>query len=151
MMRLFLLVTLMLSISACTSLGGDDWYVNEQGFGASGYDLVSYQTEQQAVEGKDEFVVNIANAVWRFSSAEHAKLFSQNPKQYLPQYGGYCAYAMAQGFVVSSDPKAFTWYKDKLYLNYSVGVRETWLQDKEGYIKAANDNWQEKLQAQKME
>ncbi|MBV7315178.1 YHS domain-containing (seleno)protein [Shewanella sp. NIFS-20-20] len=148
MMRIGVVLSLVVTLMGCTSLGRDTWYVDDQGLGASGYDLVSYQTEHKAVAGTDEFVVIYGGVQWQFSSAEHAELFRQQPLQYLPQYGGYCAYAMAQGFVVSSDPQAFTWYNNKLYLNYSLSVRDTWLKDKDGYIDAANENWQQKLAAQ---
>ena len=73
-------------------------------------------------------------------------LFAENPEQYAPQYGGYCAKAMSEGNVVSIDPEAWKIVDDKLYLNYSEGVQDQWVQDIEGNITLANDNYPEVLE-----
>lgn len=103
-----------------------------------GYDTVAYFTQNKAVKGKDEFMSNYKGAEWYFSSAEHKAMFDADPEKYAPQYGGYCAYAMSRGRFVGVDEDAFTIYNGKLYLNYSKGVREDWLEDKDNYIKAAD-------------
>jgi hypothetical protein len=78
---------------------------------------------------------------YRFASAEHRALFEAAPETYLPQYGGYCAYAAAKGALAPTDPEAFTVKDGKLYLNYSAGVRARWLPRAAEYIKAADENW----------
>ena len=109
-----------------------------------GYDPVAYFSEEKPVQGSPGFSANHKGATWYFSSAENKAMFEQDPQKYSPQYGGYCAYAMAHGFVVSSDPAAFSLVDGKLYLNYSLGVRETWLEDVPGNIDSADQNWIEK-------
>jgi hypothetical protein len=52
---------------------------------------------------------------------------------------------MSRNFVVSSDPNAFTVVDGKLYLNYSLKVRNTWLKDVPGNIVKADANWAKKL------
>ena len=52
---------------------------------------------------------------------------------------------MSNGWVVSTDPDAWYIEDEKLYLNYSLGVRKTWLKDVPGYIAKADENWQEKI------
>ncbi|HEX6012072.1 MAG TPA: YHS domain-containing (seleno)protein, partial [Geminicoccaceae bacterium] len=58
-----------------------------------------------------------------------------------PQYGGYCAWAVSQGYTASADPQAWRIVDGKLYLNYSLDVQKTWEQDVPGNITKANANW----------
>jgi len=103
-----------------------------------GYDTVAYFTQDKAVKGKKDITSDWRGATWYFSSAEHKEMFDNEPEKFAPQYGGYCAYAMAEGKFVGIDEDAFTIYNGKLYLNYSSGVNDDWLKDKDGYIKAAD-------------
>ena len=48
---------------------------------------------------------------------------------------------MSRGFAVATDPDAWTIVDGQLYLNYSLGVRRTWLKDVPGNIAKADANW----------
>lgn len=130
----------LLLLSACTSIKQHPVFIDQQG-PIRGYDPVAYFTQDKAVKGKKEFSLSYQGQNWLFASDENRQMFKQNPEKYQPQYGGYCAYAMSHGFVVETDPQAFTIVDDKLYLNYSLSVRETWLKDTSGYIKSADESW----------
>lgn len=110
-----------------------------------GYDTVAYFTENKPVKGSKEYSTSYKGATWHFSSQENLELFLTDPEKYAPQYGGYCAYAVARNTTASIKPKYFTIYDGKLYLNYNKGVQKRWLKDKGGYIEKANDNWPELL------
>ncbi len=112
---------------------------------ASGHDPVAYFTQGMPVEGSKEFESTWNDATWRFSSAENKAMFDAEPEKYAPQYGGYCAYAVSQGYTASTVPEAWSIVDGKLYLNYSLGVRKTWDQDRAGYIASANKNWPDVL------
>lgn len=111
------------------------------GKAVKGYDVVSYFTEGKAVPGSGDFEYEWMGAKWRFTTAEHRDLFKAHPEKYAPQYGGYCAYAVAKGDLVDIDPEAFTVVDGKLYLNYSADVQKKWSQDIPGYIKKADAQW----------
>ena len=66
-----------------------------------GYDTVAYFTENKAVEGQAAFSTDYQGAKWLFSSQENLDLFIADPEKYAPQYGGYCAYAVAQNSTAS--------------------------------------------------
>ena len=106
-----------------------------------GYDPVAYFTESRAVEGNSNFKHEWMGATWHFSSKENRDLFAANPKKYAPQYGGYCAYAVAQNTTASIDPTQFTVLNGKLYLNYSKYVNEQWNKERSQYIIDADKNW----------
>ncbi len=112
------------------------------GVALGGYDPVSYFRKQRAERGNPEYHHRYNDTTWHFASELHRDLFAEDPQQYAPQYGGFCAYAIGQGQLVPVDPYAWTIHADKLYLNYSTRVREAWRADIEGYLELAADNWE---------
>ncbi|MFT5235154.1 MAG: YHS domain-containing protein [Shewanella sp.] len=139
----YLVAALVLFLSGCTSLDKYPVYV-EEGVAINGYDPVAYFVKNAPVKGSQQFKSEYDQTVWLFSSADNLAKFEDEPARYLPQYGGYCAYAMSHGFVVETVPEAFSVIDDKLYLNYSLGVRETWLEDTTSYIESADKQWYKK-------
>tara|TARA_R110002012_G_scaffold58441_1_gene151670 strand:+ start:255 stop:779 length:525 start_codon:yes stop_codon:yes gene_type:complete len=103
-----------------------------------GYDTVAYFTSNKAVKGDDAFTTQWRGADWYFNSQAHLDLFESEPEKYAPQYGGYCAYAMATGNFVGIDEDAFVIDNGKLYLNYSASVQQKWLANKALYIEQAD-------------
>lgn len=87
-----------------------------------GYDPVAYFTESRPIKGNADFEYSWKDANWRFSNAENLALFKENPEKYAPQYGGYCAYAVAKNTTANIDPTQFTIVDDKLYLNFNKSV-----------------------------
>lgn len=106
-----------------------------------GYDPVAYFTVGKPVVGKEEFVYNWNNANWFFSSKQHLDLFKANPAKYAPQYGGYCAYGLSRGYKASTVPEAWTIDNGKLYLNYSISVRNDWDKNRQERIQKADKYW----------
>lgn len=106
-----------------------------------GYDPVAYFAEGRPVKGLREFSHQWQGATWRFASAQNRERFAADPRKFAPQYGGYCAYGVANNYAVSVDPAAWRIVDGKLYLNYSKGVQADWNRDIPGYIGKADANW----------
>lgn len=104
----------------------------------NGYDTVAYFTVGKPVKGLDSFVADWMGAKWKFASQAHLDLFKASPEKYAPQYGGYCAYGVTQGYLVKVEPDQFTVRDGKLYLNYDADVQAKWSKDPAGYIKDAD-------------
>jgi len=111
------------------------------GVAIEGTDPVAYFTDGQPVEGSSEFEHGWMGATWRFVSAEHRDQFAADPEKYAPQYGGYCAWAVSQGYTAKIDPAAWKIVDGKLYLNYSPAVQSQWQSDVPGNIAKADANW----------
>ncbi|WP_062270770.1 YHS domain-containing (seleno)protein [Endozoicomonas arenosclerae] len=139
----FLLLGFTVLFTGCVSLNGKPVYQKE-GVALEGYDAVAYFRESRAVEGNPDFSTVYQGTTWYFSREEYLDQFLNNPQQYTPQYGGYCAYAMANNLVVKSDPNAFTVKNNQLYLNYSYSVRDRWLEQVDENIRDGDQNWTEK-------
>jgi len=140
MIKKTLLVMTVVLFSIGTNAAEKPVYVGK-GAAVSGYDTVAYFTQGKAVKGKKNISIKHLGETWRFSSEQNKAMFLASPEKYSPQYGGHCAFAMANGKLVSTDPKAFTVVDDRLYLNYSLSVRKRWSKDIPGYIADADENW----------
>lgn len=145
MKKIFLLLqaTALLSLLLFQSAHAEEaiytGYFNNKA--VSGYDVVSYFTEKKPVEGDSQYTIEYQGADWYFSSQKNLTLFKNNPEKYAPQYGGYCAWAMARGKTAPGNAPFWTIYKDKLYLNYDQKVLDTWRANKDSFIQQADLNW----------
>ncbi|MEL6323111.1 MAG: YHS domain-containing (seleno)protein [Pseudomonadota bacterium] len=106
-----------------------------------GYDTVAYFTEGEPVKGSADFATEYRGATWRFSSQENLDLFLADPDAYAPQYGGYCAWAVAQDKTAKGDARHWHITDGKLYLNFNRNINEKWLADRDTFIEQADGNW----------
>ena len=106
-----------------------------------GHDPVAYFTMGKPVEGSADYEYEWNGATWRFASQENLESFKADPGKFAPQYGGYCAWAVLQGYTASADPDAWKIVDGKLYLNYSKDVQQRWSEDIPGNIAKADGNW----------
>lgn len=120
-------------------------YNQKQGYIAGGYDVVSYFNNDPQ-KGNEEFTIVHDNAKFRFKSQENLAAFQANPEKYIPQYGGWCAYAMAKGGKkVTVNPKTYEIRDGKLYLFYNKRFNNTlksWIKEKpSALIPKADMSW----------
>ena len=113
----------------------------ENGVAVKGYDPVAYFRVGEPVRGKAEFSATYEGATYRFASAEDRQFFVASPGRYVPQYGGYCAFAMALNRIADIDPEEWAIVGDKLYLNNGFFAQRFWSIDKSGNIERADRNW----------
>ncbi|GJM22928.1 MAG: hypothetical protein DHS20C15_28430 [Planctomycetota bacterium] len=155
----------LLSLAACSSGGVhssvadapdarptlSDYNLDSDGLAIKGYDPVSYFPDfgGEARKGSAEFSATHRGVTYRFVSESHKQTFLENPAAFEPRYGGWCAWAMAdgKGDKVRINPKSFTIEDGKLYLFYDsflADTREMWL-DAGGADELAppsDENWE---------
>lgn len=107
----------------------------------SGYDAVAYFKAGKPVKGDAKFTTEYMGAEWYFSSQENLDEFVAEPAKYAPQYGGHCAWAVANGYTASGDPNQWKIVDGKLYLNYNAEVKADWEVDIPGFIMKADVNY----------
>jgi len=120
---------------------GEPPVYSTNGVAIDGTDPVAYFTEGRPAMGSASHEVTWNGATWRFMSAENAARFAADPAAYAPQFGGYCAWAAAEGYVASTQPDAWTIHEGKLYLNFNRRIRRRWERDIPGNIARGNANW----------
>ena len=110
-----------------------------------GHDPVAYFTEGRPVKGSRDFSTEYQGAEFRFASQENLDIFLADPEKYAPQFGGYCAWAVSEGYTAKGDADHWAIVDGKLYLNYNKNVQNLWEQDRAMHIDRANVNWPEVL------
>jgi YHS domain-containing protein len=143
LLPLSIIAVLCFAPAACTTLTTPTFTSDAGAIG--GYDAVAYHLEMRPVQGDPAYAYRYNDATWYFASQQNLQRFRADPQRFAPQYGGYCAYGMSKGLVVSTDPQAWTIADGKLYLNYSEGVRNTWLKDVPSFVEKADRHWQGKV------
>lgn len=111
------------------------------GTAVGGYDAVAYHTEGSALPGSEAITTSHDGATWRFVSEANRDAFIADPDAYAPEYGGHCAWAMAQGYLAQGDPEIWRIIDGRLFLNATQGVNRRWLRDLDGFITQADQNW----------
>ena len=135
------LVFVFAIVTACTRATEVKEVFVDSGEAIRGYDPVAYFKEGKPVEGRDELSFEWKNASWKFSSPENLKDFQNAPEKYAPQFGGYCAYGVADAHKAPTSPDAWTIVDGKLYLNYNTEVRDLWRENQAEFIDTAIRNW----------
>lgn len=121
--------------------------LDRDGLALSGYDPVAYFEvgggKPTKGDAKHEFTYR--GVKYRFATAANLDTFKADPRAYEPQYGGWCAYAMARGDKVEIDTESFLVVDGKLYLFFNglfADTRAKW--QKEGHETLrprADEHW----------
>lgn len=143
---------IMLTMIASLGLGkasAQNVNVDSTKLANGGYDIVNYFMKNAAAKGSIEFSMKYKNAMYYFISTENLTLFKSNPTAYLPQYDGFCAFAVAKmNKKVPVNPETFRIDDGKLYLFFNdlwdgepFNTIVPWLQNEAEMEKKANENW----------
>jgi len=141
-----LLVSVM--ITACAGTPGKvsqtdpvDELNLRHGVALKGYDPVAYFAEAEPAAGDPAISYQWQGATWLFTTQEHRKAFIADPARYAPQFGGYCAFAVAQGTTADGDPHQWAIVDSKLYVNNNAIAKKLWDQNRPANIVAGDTNW----------
>jgi YHS domain-containing protein len=106
-----------------------------------GYDATAYFKLGTPTKGSKDFTATYQGATFQFASKANRDAFAANPAKYAPQYGGYCAWAVSQGYHAKGDARNWRIVDGKLYLNYNAKVQADWERDAAGFIAKAETQW----------
>jgi len=144
---LFAGLVLSLTFMMVASAADPDIYANDLG-AIQGADTVAYWSLEPGaapVYGSDEFQQEYMGAIWKFANAENLALFAADPEKYVPEFGGYCAFAVSHGFTKSIQPDLWVIVDNQLYLNFNKRAKRKWDRDRDAAIKRGHANWPEVL------
>lgn len=139
------LLLLFVMLTGTMGLAQKEINTNRKGVAAEGYDVVAY-FDNTAVKGKSAYKATVSGVHYLFSSQANLDTFQKNQSKYIPQYGGWCAYAMgAKNELVAIDPKTFEIRDGKLYLFYNswgINTLDLWIEEGAEDLKSkADNNW----------
>jgi YHS domain-containing protein len=113
------------------------------GIALKGFDPVAYFIDGKPTPGSAQYSYRWNGTDYRFASAENRDRFEADPAAYAPQYGGYCAVAIANSRIADIDPTDRAVVDHKLYLNNNDLAQALWALDKPGNIAAGDLHWAE--------
>ncbi|SFI44952.1 YHS domain-containing (seleno)protein [Jannaschia pohangensis] len=112
------------------------------GLAIGGIDPVAYFTKGRPIGGDPAVWTKWEGATWRFVDSDHRDRFLADPTAYAPQYGGFCAWAVAaKGELYSTKPQNWAIVDGRLFLNFDDDVQALWNQDRQGFIAQADARW----------
>jgi len=119
-----------------------EFYMADQSnLAIKGYDVVSFFDSPKPQMGNPNFSHKYGGVTWLFINEENLFKFRENSQHYIPQYRGYCVWALSQGRLIGGDPTLSKMLDGKLYLLCSQESLEKWMKDPYTHIERANNNW----------
>lgn len=112
-----------------------------EGVAIGGYDTVSFFIDGRPVPGRADHAVMWKGVIWRFASAGNQAAFEANPRAFAPRFGGYCAYAVSQGYLASGSPSNWQIVDGQLYILHNGAVHQMWQPAAAELIVQASGNW----------
>lgn len=109
--------------------------------GVHGVDTVALVMSHEPTNGEAVYTVVIDGVAYYFASAESASMFKAAPEKYMPQFGGFCAYAVALGKKFDGNPRFADIVGGKLYLFVSAAIFDQYKMDKENILLRADAMW----------
>lgn len=116
-------------------------FFSKNNMAIAGYDVVAFFTEGKPVLGNEQISLKYKGANWFFANNDNLAKFKANPERYLPQYGGYCAFGMSKGYKAPVEVDTWTIDNGKLYFNYNMKVKQSWVKNQQEFIQKADENW----------
>ncbi|MEM1110133.1 MAG: YHS domain-containing (seleno)protein [Planctomycetota bacterium] len=120
---------------------GEAVNADKTGLALRGYDPVSYFKSDAPQQGNFQIAAEHHGSTYWFASEENKAAFEANPKKFLPQFGGYCAYGVAIGKKFSADPEVYVIENGKLYINLNPTIAEVFNGDLDKHIADAKGHW----------
>ncbi len=106
-----------------------------------GYDPVGYFTSATAIKADAEHSCKHEGLSWYFVSNENLEAFKAQPQNYIPAFGGFCAYELAEGERVLSDPEQWHIHNQKLYFFEDEEAKNDWFTEIDEKIPEGEKQW----------
>ena len=116
-------------------------FYEKHGVAIDGFDPVAYFEDHRAVKGDPAITMVYKGSTFLFASPAHQAAFARMPEQFAPQFGGYCAYGVAEGVKAEIDGTIWEVVEGRLYLNHDPQVQARWKTNRSVLLREAQTNW----------
>lgn len=131
----------VLAMLPTATLAAEPPVYSRRGVAIRGADPVAYWDGNGPVDGLRSITGEWNGATWRFATEANRDAFLADPERFAPEYGGYCAYAMARGQIARTIPEAWSIVDNRLFLNFNLDIRAQWETELPDAIGLADANW----------
>lgn len=109
--------------------------------GLHGVDPVAFVDIGNRSKGTATFTSVHDGVAYYFSSAANKSVFEKSPSKYVPQNGGFCTFGVSVGKKFDGNPNYSSVVGGKLYVFLNEDIYKMFLNDEQGTIKKAKQNW----------
>ena len=113
------------------------------GLAIYGIDPVAFYTKRKPTEGREDFELRYAGAIWRFENEGNRAAFVKDPAIYMPRYGGYDPIGIARGVATAGFPALWSVVENRIFLFYTAEAQRVFLADPAAAVAAADARWPE--------
>jgi hypothetical protein len=113
------------------------------GLAIYGIDPVAFYTKRKPSEGREDFELRYAGAIWRFENEGNRAAFIKDPAIYMPRYGGYDPIGIARGVATPGYAAFWSVVANRLFLFYTAEAQKIFLADPDAAVAAADARWPE--------
>ena len=109
--------------------------------GLHGADPVAFIQHGNRIEGTGQFTATHDGVAYYFATQENLDSFKAEPAQYVPQFGGFCAFGVSVGKKFDGNPRYAAIHNGKLYVFLGEDVLRAFNKDRAGTLATAEANW----------
>ena len=109
--------------------------------GMHGFDPVSMFEADTPAIGDAVHTVEHDGVDYYSTSQDAQKRFETAPAEFLPQFGGFCAFGVYAGKKLDGDVRYADIKDGKLYLFVNAAIFEKYLENRDEVIAVANEKW----------
>ncbi len=106
-----------------------------------GYDPVAFHAAGAPTKGDPFIQAGHQGYRYLFSSEENRATFERSPEQYLPAFGGYCAFGVGLGALVPVEIDTWELLEGRLVLQFSKGIKERFNGSRAENLLKAEEGW----------
>ena len=141
LIEITLIGTLLISFTGCTKIAEPADVMSVDEVALDGYDVVSYFESSKAVKAGPENSYIHLGVQWYFQNSENRALFENDAQTYIPQFGGFCAYELADEKLVKSNPEFWYIHDKKLYLFSDEDAKDEWFKNISLMLPLSQAHW----------
>ncbi|MFT4582035.1 MAG: YHS domain-containing protein [Gammaproteobacteria bacterium] len=148
MTKYFLPTAALSLLCTCNAFAGSR-NTNDKNVVLHGHDVVSYHTQDKAIQGTASYSATYDGVEFHFASADNRDMFVKAPAKYAPKYNAYCAFAAAHhNAKVPANADTFKLYNGKLLVFFNdlnegekFNTKIPWNGNEQAFYATANENW----------
>jgi YHS domain-containing protein len=115
--------------------------VDQAALALQGYDPVAFFADGKPVRGNPVIQTDYRGARYQFVSQANKAIFDRKPARFEPQFGGYCAFGVTRGQLVTIAVEAFQVINGRLLLLSGETARDDFNKNPTQNLFLADEKW----------
>lgn len=141
LINIALISALALAVTGCVKKAEPASIMSVEQIALEGYDPVAYFVSGEAYKADGSYTYSYEGLTWHFQTDANLESFKADPAKYIPVFGGFCAYELADEELAYSKPEFWHIHNGQVYLFSSNSAKEKWFRAMDTMIPKAQKQW----------